>query len=145
MNSRLAPFIFLSAVALFGSGSFCAARAQAPREAAVARGDDDAKKGGGKDAATKPAEAAKPGDDKSFDDAVKDLEVVKGLFTLYRKPDENKTLMEIAPDQLGKVFLFAWSVDQSAGERGLYGAQQGTDFAFTFERVGKTIDLYYVP
>src|SRR5207247_11457041 len=90
------------------------------------------------DAAREP-DAEKPGDDKPFDSVVKDMDVVKGLFTFYRKPEENKTLMEIAPDQIDKTFLFATSVDQSLGERGFYGSQMGPDFPFTFHRVGKSV------
>jgi hypothetical protein len=106
--------------------------------ASTAKDDPKSAKGG---AAAKPADAAKggAGDDKSFDDVVKDMEVVKGMFTFYRKPDENKTLIEVMPDQLDHVFLFAASIDQSSGERGFYGAQQGGDFAFTFHKVGKTV------
>ena len=117
--------------------------------AAPARADDPANAKNekpapakGADAAAKPGEAAKPaaGEEKPFDDVVKDMEVVKGLFTVYRKADENKTLIEIQPDQLDKVFLFAGSVDQAAGERGFYAAQQLGDFAFTFHRAGKNIE-----
>src|SRR5206468_2248475 len=99
------------------------ARAQAAEDGSVSAADqkDDkaSGKGDAKGAAMKAGEGAKggAGEDKAFDEVVKDMEVVKGLFTFYRKPDENKTLMEIAPDQLDKVFLFAASVDQSAGER----------------------------
>lgn len=87
----------------------------------------------------KKAEGAKPGEEKSFDEVVKDMEVVKGLFTIYRKADENKILLEILPEQLDKMFLFAASVDQSVGERGLYASQMGGDFPFFFRRVGKNV------
>ncbi|MEW6156261.1 MAG: zinc-dependent metalloprotease [Verrucomicrobiota bacterium] len=81
----------------------------------------------------------KPEDDKPFDEVVKDMEVLKGFFTFYRKADENKVLMEIRPDQIDKIFLFASSVDQSVGERGLYAAQMWNDFPFFFKRVGKNV------
>src|SRR5213593_3114443 len=78
-------------------------------------------------------------EDKAFDEVVKDMEVIPGLFTIYRKADDNKLLMEIRPEQLEHLFLFAMSFDQSTGERGFYGAMMGGDFPFLFHRVGKTV------
>ncbi len=78
-------------------------------------------------------------EEKPFDDVIKDMEVIKGLFSFYRKVDENRILMEILPDQLDKTFLFAATVDRSVGERGLYAAQMGGSFPFFFRKVGKSI------
>ena len=92
--------------------------------------------------AAKPAEKkpdASKDEEKPFDEVVKDMEVSKGLFTFYRKADENRILMEILPEQIDKTFLFAATVDQSVGERGLYAAQMGGSFPFSFRRVGKNI------
>src|SRR5712691_11155832 len=102
------------------------------------------KKDGAAPQAAKPEEAKKPegpkpGEDKAFDEVVKEMEVKKGLFTFYYKADENKLLLEIQPDQLDKVFLFAGTIEQATGERGLYAAQMGDSFAFVFRRVGKTV------
>ena len=52
----------------------------------------------------------------------KDIGVKKGLFTFYYKADENKLLMEILPEQLDKMFLFAGTLEQAVGERGRYHA-----------------------
>ena len=82
---------------------------------------------------------AKPGEDKTFDEVVKDMEVKKGLFTFYYKADENKLLMEILPDQLDRIFLFGGTVETGTGERGLYAAQMGDSFPFVFHRVGKSV------
>jgi len=87
------------------------------------------------------SEATKPGDDKPFDEVVKDMEVVKGLFTFYHRAEDGKILMEIAPDQLDKRYLFAATLDQAVGERGFYGAQQLGDFPLEFHQVGKSIQL----
>src|SRR5437667_4244900 len=78
-------------------------------------------------------------EDKPFDEIVKDMEVLKGLFTFYRKAEDNRILIEILPEQLDKTFLFAATVDQSVGERGLYAAQMGGSFPFYFRKVGKNI------
>ncbi len=84
-------------------------------------------------------EAKKSEEEKKFDEVVKDMEVIKGLFTFYRNAEENKVLMEILPEQLEKTFLFAGTVDQAVGERGLYASQMGDSFPFVFRRVGKNI------
>jgi len=103
--------------------------APAPEQVAAAAKLEEAKK----------PEGPKPAEDKPFDEVVKDMEVSKGLFTFYRKADENKVLMELAPDQLDKLFLFAGTLERGVGEHGLYAAQQGDNFAFLFHRVGKSI------
>jgi len=89
---------------------------------------------------TKKPEGPKPGEEKTFDEVVKDMEVKKGLFTFYYKADENKLLMEILPEQLDKLFLFAGTLEQAVGERGLYASQVGDDFPVVFHRVGKSIE-----
>jgi len=71
------------------------------------------------DANGKTAAPTKTDEEKPFADLVKDMQVTKGLFTFYRKTDENKVYMEILPAQLNTVFLFSGSIDQSVGERGL--------------------------
>jgi hypothetical protein len=104
-------------------------KTQAPATGQTAAKPEDAKK----------PDAPKPGEDKTFDEVVKDMEIRKGLFTFYYKADENKYIMEIQPEQLDKVYLFAGTMDQGIGERGLYGAQQGGDFPFVFHRIGKSV------
>src|SRR5687767_3828132 len=93
--------------------------------------------GAAKPEAAKKEESKDP--EKPFADVVKDMEVREGLFTFYVKADENKAMLEIKPEQFGKVFLFAGSVDQAIGERGFYAAQMGADFPFVFRRVGKRV------
>ncbi len=85
------------------------------------------------------AKEKKPDEDKPFQDIVKDMEVVPGLFTFYRKADENKVYLEILPNQLDQFFLFSASVEKSIGERGLYSAQMGGNFPFSFHKNGKSI------
>ncbi len=125
----------LALVALLSVGTFATGVAfgqQAPKETPGAPSS-------AKSDESKKPESQKPAEDKSFDEVVKDMEVIPGLFTLYRKADEDKVLMEITPAQLDKTFLFAGTIEGSVGERGFYAAQQGADFPFVFRRVGKTI------
>ena len=87
----------------------------------------------------KKPEASKGDEEKPFDEVVKDMEVLKGLFTFYRKMEDNRILMEILPEQMDKTFIFAATVDQSVGERGLYAAQMGGSFPFQFHKIAKNI------
>ena len=114
-----------------------------PASAAAEKGAERLKSNARSKPAPKPDEkkpdAPKGDEDKPFDEIVKDMEVIKGLFTFYRKAEENRILMEILPEQIDKTFLFAATVDQSVGERGLYAAQMGGSFPFSFRKVGKNI------
>lgn len=80
--------------------------------------------------------------EKSFDDLVKDMESVKGLFTFYRNPEENKVLLEIAPDQFDKDYLYSSSLESGTGERGLYGTLMMDEFVFQFRRMGKRVQFF---
>lgn len=88
----------------------------------------------------KEEEKKKPyADEKAFAEIVKDMEVIKGVFTFYRRADENKVYLEITPEQFEKTFLFAGSIEQSVGERGFYSSQMGGHFPFQFKLVGKNV------
>lgn len=141
---RMSITLFASWVALSlalpgaAVGHDLAAEADEPVAAGPAAGKNTKNAGkGGAPAGAKPDE--KPGDDKPFETVVKDMEVHKGLFTIYRKPEENKTLIEILPEQLDRMYLFAGTLEAGSGERGFYGTMVGADFPFTLRRFGKTV------
>ena len=94
-------------------------------------------------AGAKP-DAAKPGDDKPFDEVVKDMTATKGFFTFYRRAEDNKVLLELMPDQLDKTFLFSGTIERALGERGFYGTMQIGEFACRFHPVGKSVQLVMV-
>src|SRR5262245_31010257 len=71
--------------------------------------------------AQRPAQPEPP-KDKPFADIIKDAQVIKGLFTLYRT--DEKVFLEILPDQLDKIYLVSLTVDSGIGERGFYAAAQ---------------------
>jgi hypothetical protein len=105
---------------------------KAPRSKASAKKSD------------KKQEAKKPEkfeDEKPFDEVVKNMDVTRGLFTFYRKTDENKVFIEITTNQFDKLFLFSSSIDSSVGERGLYASQQAGEFPFEFHLVGKQVQM----
>lgn len=80
-----------------------------------------------------------PPPEKSFADVTKDFEAIKGLFTVYRKDD--KTFLEIMPDQMDKVYLFSPTLESGIGERGFLSAQLLDDFAFSFVQRGKNVQF----
>lgn len=93
-----------------------------------------------KKAPEKKNEPKKPyADEKPFADIIKDMEVIKGAFTFYRKAEENKIYLEITPADFQRTFLFAGSIEQSVGERGLYSSQMGGQFPFQLRLVGKQV------
>ncbi|HEX7862863.1 MAG TPA: zinc-dependent metalloprotease [Verrucomicrobiae bacterium] len=93
-----------------------------------------------KKTAEKKNDSRKPyGDEKPFADIVKDMDVIKGVFTFYHKAEDNKIYLEISTNQFDKTFLFSGSIEQAIGERGFYSAQMGGHFPFQFRLVGKNI------
>ena len=124
--------VFVIALALISASGL--------RNEALAKKEKPPKNAPAPAAGAKP-EAAKAGDDKPFDEVVKDMTVSKGLFTFYRRADDNKVLIEILPAQLDKTFLFSGTLDQAVGERGFYGAQQIGEFPLLFHQIGKNVQL----
>ena len=97
-----------------------------------------------------PAPAAKPasgmagapasvGQPKPFKDVVKEAKEVPGFFTLWRK--DEKTWIEIRPEQLGKPFFFATSLKQGIGEGFLYGGLMGRTYVAEFRKLGTQVQL----
>ena len=92
----------------------------------------------------KPADEKKPEEkkkeeEKPFDEVVKDMEKIEGLFTFYRKADEDKVYLELRPDQLDKDFIYSSKMEQGTGERGLYGTIMMDQFIFQWQKLGKRV------
>lgn len=102
---------------------------------------DEAKKPEEKKPEEKKAEEKKPEEDKPFEEVVKDMEKIEGLFTFYRKADENKVLIELRPDQLDHDFIFSAKTEQATGERGLYGTIMADEYIFQWRRLGKRVQF----
>ncbi len=90
------------------------------------------------DADTKKAEPSK---DKPFAEIVKDAQVIKGLFTLYRT--EEKVFLEILPEQLNRIYLVSLTMDSGLGERGFYAAAMAGEAPVSFHQQGKNIQLIF--
>src|SRR5215207_8255753 len=88
-----------------------------------------------KPAAEKPPEPK----EKAFAEIVKDAQVVKGLFTLYRT--DEKVFLEILPEQLDKIYLVSMTIDSGIGERGFYAAAMAGEAPIVFHKQGKNVQL----
>jgi hypothetical protein len=141
MKSRTNLYASLVSGCLLAFGvSFPAGAVPAPPSAGKYRIAPLKKKEEKKADAKKEDQKRKPyGDEKPFADLVKDMDVHKGVFTFYRKAEENKIYLEITPEQFDRTFLFAGSIEQSVGERGLYSSQMGGHFPFQFKLIGKNV------
>lgn len=90
--------------------------------------------------AKKPA-VPEPPKEKAFADIVKDAQVIKGLFTLYRT--DEKVFLEILPDQLEKIYLVSLTLDSGIGERGFYAAAMAGEAPIVFHKQGKNVQLVF--
>ena len=90
------------------------------------------------DAAKKPA-TPEPPKEKAFAEIIKDAQVIKGLFTLYRT--DEKVFLEILPDQLEKTYLVSLTIDSGLGEAGFYAAAMAGEAPIVFHKQGKNIQL----
>lgn len=78
---------------------------------------------------------------KPFDEVTKEMEKVEGLYTFYRKADENKVLLELRPDQLNQDYLYSSKIEQGTGERGVYGTIMMDQFIFQWRTLGQRVQF----
>jgi len=121
----------LLAVSLFGALSL---PAQTPPKPMDEKKPEAAEKK--PEEAEKKAEAPK---DKPFADVVKDAKVIKGLFTFYQT--EDKTYLEILPDQFEKMYMLSLTCESSIGEEGFYAAESCGETPIMFYKQGKNVQL----
>ncbi|AUB36194.1 putative Zn-dependent protease [Nostoc flagelliforme CCNUN1] len=70
-----------------------------------------------------------------FDEIVKRIDKLEGLFTLYCSGDSGKIYLEIKPEQLNKDYLAIVTLESGVGEKGIYSGLPLSDFIFYFQRV----------
>ncbi len=92
-------------------------------------------------AASAPTTAARPdaAAPRPFADVSKNATREDGFVPLWR--EKEKVWLEVAPERLGKPFLFSVNVAQSVGERGLYGGQMGASWLVEFRRIGNQMQV----
>jgi hypothetical protein len=78
---------------------------------------------------------------KPFEEVIKEMEKIEGLFTFYRKADEDKVLVELLPNQFDRDYIFSAKVEQATGERGLYGTIMSGEFVFQWRQLGKRVEF----
>jgi hypothetical protein len=92
-----------------------------------------------KEKAKPEKEGAQEKKEKPFVELVKEAKEVKGLLTVYRT--EEKTYLELGPDQMDKVLYVALTLESGIGERGFYASMVGGAAPLLFHREGKTVQL----
>ena len=84
---------------------------------------------------------------KTFEEVTKDFEVVKGLFTVYRKDDEAKVYLEIKPRQFDRLYLCAVTREAADGyffdATALIPSFMNYGFPFILKRVGKNVQFLH--
>ncbi len=70
---------------------------------------------------------------------MKDAKTISGLFTVYRT--DEKTYLEILPDQLDRTYYMALTLESGLGERGFYASMMGGVAPIAFHRESKTVQL----
>ena len=78
--------------------------------------------------------------EKSFEEEIKDMEIIPGLFTIYFDEKKHKVLMEISPDQFNQEFLC--NITRQTGDGMMFdaGSMLG-EFPFYFQQIGERIQM----
>lgn len=95
--------------------------------------------GAGAGAHAAPAAATPPTALKPFADVIKDAKRTDGLFPVWQK--DEKVWIEIAPEQFGQPYFFAFSRTRGLGESRLYGNWMLDEYIVEFQRVGNVAQL----
>jgi Met-zincin/Domain of unknown function (DUF5117) len=135
MSTRLLACAAALTCAAFVSAAPVAAQPTKPNDKQADKKADsakDAKDEKGKDDKEEPKQ-------KAFDKLVKDAKVIAGLFTLYRT--EDKTFLELRPEQYDKLHMLSLTCESGLGERGFYAAQMCGETPIVFHRQGKQVQL----
>jgi hypothetical protein len=127
-----------AALALVAAGLLLAGCAAVP----VAQADAPAPAATGpatRPAAPTQAAAAQPGQPRPFADVVKDAKELPGLFRVWQKDD--KTWIEIAPDQFDRLYFFSATLSRGLGEKWLFGGMRLDSDVVSFRRIGSQVQL----
>ncbi|MEH1936639.1 MAG: zinc-dependent metalloprotease [Nostoc sp.] len=74
-----------------------------------------------------------------FNQIVKRIDKLEGLFTLYCSENSGKIYLEIKPEQLNKNYLAIVTLESGIGESGIYSGLPLSDFLFYFRRVNNRL------
>jgi hypothetical protein len=90
-------------------------------------------------AAAAPSRPGEPPAPRPFADVVKDAKELKGYVTVWQK--DERTWLEIAPEQLDQPFFFAPSLAQGLGQGFFLPGLTGAEQVVVFRRVGNNVQL----
>lgn len=76
---------------------------------------------------------------KSFDDIIKDMEKIEGIFTLYHK--KNDLYMEIDPAQLDKLYLLQCTFNTGTSEGRLVAGHPINDYVIRLQKVNEQVQF----
>mgnify|MGYP001438658741 CR=1 FL=1 len=78
-----------------------------------------------------------------YEDKIKELEKISGLFDFYWDKNKNKLFISINPDQFGKTFLA--NMTRQSGDAYYYdGSNLMNEFPFTFKKVAEKIQFIHL-
>ncbi|GAB4471667.1 MAG: zinc-dependent metalloprotease [Burkholderiaceae bacterium] len=92
--------------------------------------------------AAAPAAAPRPGEPpplRPFADVIKDAREIKGFFTFWQK--EERTWLEVRPEQLDEPFFFSTWLASGLGERFFLPGLLGQEHVVTLRRAGNNLQL----
>ena len=136
---------FVISYLFFATVLAASARAEEARPDTTA--PDTAKVDAKEAAADSSAEKEKKKKKKTFEEVTKDFDVVKGLFTVYRKDDEAKVYLEIKPRQFDRLYLCAVTREAADGyffdATALIPSFMNYGFPFILKRIGKNVQFLH--
>jgi hypothetical protein len=87
------------------------------------------------------ADTSDPELPKNFDQVVKGMQRMEGLFPIYRDRSSGKVYAELKPNQLSTFFLCTVTLESGLGQRGVYSGFPLADYVFYFRRVENKIQF----
>jgi hypothetical protein len=150
MNVASNAAIALAAAALAGCATLPQTSSKEPAPSATAPSPQaiaNAQRLAGAPGSTPPQAASPASSLRSFADATRDAKELPGLFNLWQRDD--KVYLEIAPEQLERMYFFSTNLDQGLGEsRFLAGTMSsslsrrfGGPAIVVFRKVGGNVQL----
>ncbi|RKX88444.1 MAG: hypothetical protein DRP58_00380 [Spirochaetes bacterium] len=75
-----------------------------------------------------------------FEELVKDLHKIEGLFTIYKNMEDGTVYLQINPDQFGKIYLC--TMTRQSGDAYMFDASSMLwNFPFFFKKINKKVQL----
>jgi hypothetical protein len=77
---------------------------------------------------------------KGFEDLIKDLQKIEGLFTMYKNPEDGTVYLQINPEQFGIIYLC--TMTRQSGDAYMFDASSMLwNFPFFFKKVNNRVQM----